>query len=767
MPPKRPRPESSEPEHLDFHAWKAYQASAQRQERALNSVYEPSREDAPDHMWYSLDHAAIESKVASMCQSLLKSVRDYEHVDQEISDLVQALDSASIMPVPVKTNIAVYKIGAPDDTTISDIEIEFLNQDEIREFVEEQIRRYADVYSPSTSDDQMSGDQNDSDMSMSSDDEDIIPATEGKRKISDTLQRGADTAHDFFRIIFGTRDDDHALEDLQSWLQQPDLEDGRFLEHCVDIALEHLAKAHATDGSFTYGDLNQTRTAVVNEYRRKANFEMVVAKSDRFSSSTAQDRYLTRAIRQHEARNTILVLNKADSFLTTSSAESIKLINSISEEPFTSIKTNLEEATKLDAEDPELVQTYRKSLIKDAQLAFIRREASRVQQELLAKGKCVEVFSVSAGQYMDWREHLRVENPLWEPEVTGIPSLRCFLLTLPAEASYQNLTDHVFEVLSDINDQVSRVLKKFEDDDAYAGLRTRLKQQVLELLTQLKELSDSLPHNSIPRVWDEGEKQTIMKSLEAVVDAWRYPQVHWTSFRKMLRENGTPINGKLQSKNLNEEVQSQYKGQLKQWREKARKKTKELVLLLDDPVQDLLQDTQHRFDRIAADPELKQRANEALRKAIRRILIAREKFETDLKSSVKENYLLFTTEHDVYCPVAREMKSIYSHVSGIGVGVKDHHSNSTIDHRRDSDQNHRSADPRLAFGMCDIRQRSVKTSTSLLDNHPEPLRQRRPQVRRARARSREAIAPHPSLPVRFARAQSPLPGARRSRSAAR
>lgn len=61
-----------------------------------------------------------------------------------------------------------------------------------------------------------------------------------------------------------------------------------------------------------YGDLNQTRTAVVNDYRRRANFEMVVAKSDRYLSSTVQDRYLTRAIRQHEAKNTILVLNKAD-----------------------------------------------------------------------------------------------------------------------------------------------------------------------------------------------------------------------------------------------------------------------------------------------------------------------------------------------------------------------------------------------------------------------------------------------------------------------
>ncbi len=56
-----------------------------------------------------------------------------------------------------------------------------------------------------------------------------------------------------------------------------------------------------------------------------------------------------------------------NSFLTTGAAEILRIVSDISEEPFTSIKAHLAEATQLTAEDPALVRAYRKDLIKDAQ----------------------------------------------------------------------------------------------------------------------------------------------------------------------------------------------------------------------------------------------------------------------------------------------------------------------------------------------------------------------------------------------------------------
>lgn len=54
----------------------------------------------------------------------------------------------------------------------------------------------------------------------------------------------------------------------------------------------------------------------MNEYRRKANFEIVVAKSDCYLSKTDELRFLNNAVRQHDAENVFLVLNKADVSLT-------------------------------------------------------------------------------------------------------------------------------------------------------------------------------------------------------------------------------------------------------------------------------------------------------------------------------------------------------------------------------------------------------------------------------------------------------------------
>lgn len=60
------------------------------------------------------------------------------------------------------------------------------------------------------------------------------------------------------------------------------------------------------------GDLNQIRKAVINEYRRQADFELIVADSCRYSTSEDAEDYLRRAVQQHGSANTVLVLNKID-----------------------------------------------------------------------------------------------------------------------------------------------------------------------------------------------------------------------------------------------------------------------------------------------------------------------------------------------------------------------------------------------------------------------------------------------------------------------
>lgn len=309
MAPKRPRSGSSElPEAacLSFQDWEARRVGGPSGDRSFEDVYSPSEEKLPDSPWYTLDHNDIGRRVSQMCSKLLRIMRRYVSVNGAIAELVDDLRSATATPAPTKFNIAVvgdqgigksslinallhrdlvdvsasssactayatilrYKEGASDSTTKSDITVQFLDETEIRDFVEEQIRRYTDVYNPVIPDDALSEDE-DNATDDSSEYESVIHQTylkSGKRKVSDALQRGADTAKTFFRIIFAVDNNVNALRDLENWLQDPDLEDGRFLNRCVDVALDHIAKIHATEGNVVYEDVSDDELQTHREF---------------------------------------------------------------------------------------------------------------------------------------------------------------------------------------------------------------------------------------------------------------------------------------------------------------------------------------------------------------------------------------------------------------------------------------------------------------------------------------------------------------------
>lgn len=296
---------------------------------------------------------------------------------------------------------------------------------------------------------------------------------------------------------------------------------------------------------------------------------------------------------------------------------------------------------------------------------------------MVAKG--VQVFSVSAGQYMSWKDPCRIENPLCEPDVSGIPSLRRFLLTLPAEANYKGLTEHIFESLSDIEDQVDSIIERFEDDSAYIDLRNYLSHEMPKKFKELQDMSVTKPTSLIPRLWNEDEKEMIVSKLAAIAETWRPPQVHWRTFMKMLRENGIPLAGKAQGRNFNADILKQYKVQLKQWRKLTASRAEGLRHLLDEPVQALLCDIQHRLDQTPTSPDLKLRANDALKKCSQRISVAQGRLVAGLETSVKSNYLIFAIENDIRCPIARQMKLVYLRISEMHYGEK-----SRMAHRREA-----------------------------------------------------------------------------------
>jgi hypothetical protein len=245
---------------LSFDDWKTQQANTEDTRRADGEFYDPTTENFPDHAWYDLDQELLRTTISRMCNKLGRPVVDSQIRDAEIADLLKNLDRAKTIPHPSEFNVAVvgnqgvgkssminallnrdlvdasasssactafatiiqHKVDASDDSDVSDLKVSFLDIAEIRDFVEEYIRRYADVYTPDnvpldnaaveeTDADNESGnevsDKDVSDADVSDSDFSIIsesPASNKRpcRKVSKAVQKGADTAEQFFRIIF-------------------------------------------------------------------------------------------------------------------------------------------------------------------------------------------------------------------------------------------------------------------------------------------------------------------------------------------------------------------------------------------------------------------------------------------------------------------------------------------------------------------------------------------------------------------------------------
>ncbi|KAJ4337685.1 hypothetical protein N0V95_008266 [Ascochyta clinopodiicola] len=768
---------------LDFGAWKAQYTGAEADNNDEGHVYDPSSEDPPDCLWYTLDLELLRTTIQSMCEELARPVADCKTEDPEVIDLLKALRRAQKFPRPRKLKIAVvgnqgvgkssainallnrylvdasasssactafativeYKEGAADDTNMSDLKVTFLELDEIRDFIEEHIRRYADVYVPSSTDKKVesSGEENElsrdeasesdhseddvSDSGSSGTSDHPVRKHKKRKKVSKALQLGADTAEQFFRIIFNADCDEEKELDLHKWLNSSDIEDGQFLDHCSGLAMSHLEQIEAEEAGSVeytdvcdvdlqrvrdhaarmwplvkavtistgsvllrngiqlmdlpgYGDLNQTRTAVVNEYRRLANFEIVVAKSDRYLSKTDEDRFLNRAVRHHEAKNVFLVLNKADvsgflvfllhnahiqqSCLETPQHQVIHMLESEVEEPFATIYQHLSDLRGLTGENRSIIQKYRRYLIREAQMADGQRECNKIKRKMQRKG--VQVFPISAARYFEWLEPSPLEDPPYGPEGTGIPLLRQALLMLPAKTNYEDMYYHIFEILADVEDKVSRILMKFTNDVDMAAIRRYLLAHLPKLGSDLNGLSDTVPGVIVPVAWDDSAKRKISSGMEdhlmALPDE---SSVYYSTFWLMLRNNGISTHGRYPGKNLNEELLQKYKGTIKTWKIKTAPGAKDLTSQLNGLVQDTIKELVRRLQAAASDPELKLRVSEALQKLSRRIGLARDTLVNQLESSVDENYRHFTTEDDVKCPIAQEMKTAYQRINCI------------------------------------------------------------------------------------------------------
>ena len=272
--------------------------------------YDASKEALPYDPWYSLDHKEIDSGIRQLCAPILDLTEDHDEDDGEIAklrdtvkhaqtsqpgklfyvaflgdqgvgkssiingladrQLVSASSSSSACTAfPTKIS---HKKGAEDQTTESDVLIQYYSAEEMRDIVEEQTRRYEaafpkkrkslqaislptpDSYRDSD-DDKRAGDEEEEE-----EEEETLDDAEKERVLQD-----GNTAKEFFHIIWGTEEDEERMQMLERALDHENIECDSFYDACLRNVRERLSTAGgALDGSTEFDaildtDLEDTR----------------------------------------------------------------------------------------------------------------------------------------------------------------------------------------------------------------------------------------------------------------------------------------------------------------------------------------------------------------------------------------------------------------------------------------------------------------------------------------------------------------------------
>ena len=351
-------------------------------------------------------------------------------------------------------------------------------------------------------------------------------------------------------------------------------------------------------------------------------------------------------------------------------------IRQIHVHPFPALNARMEDIDKLDEEgnaDPAVISDLLDELLREATIAYIKHETANVQRQMQPKG--IKVFSVSALAHTSSRSHIQKDGPILDDKTADIYALRHFLAKLSAATNYQNFYDHVYESLPSFRSQAARALEKHIEDKGYAKMRRDLKAQIQPLRSELKNLIGSPLQSLVGKPWSSDEEQSIIHGIQQLVqDSWCHPLIYHSGFAKMLAENGKPVSGKYLGYNMNYELLCTMKAFIDKWYNNLDAMIAGFAQSLFRIVLKLLEETRSAINRSSAHAALKRRATEELTLVQRRIEAAYGTLLASLRVSLGETHLRFTTEIDIYCPIATATKECYLRaldrtVVGSGSGV--------------------------------------------------------------------------------------------------
>jgi hypothetical protein len=308
-------------------------------------------------------------------------------------------------------------------------------------------------------------------------------------------------------------------------------------------------------------------------------------------------------------------------------------IAQIQEEPFVSLSARLQHLNDIqerEDEPPDLEALD--AILREAAVATVIRETRLIKEDMRDKG--IGIFSTAPKEYMTWKNPNRMQDPILDPETCGIPGLRRWLFSLPANTNFQRYRDHVFKDIPKLRKRATRVQEKHVEDEGYAEMRRQLEQETPELRISLKQTADSQMKRLVSPPWAPHEESKVIELIESLItNKWKHPLIFYSGFAKMLRENGIPIDGKYCGRNLNEELLETMIQYIHNWNTKMTTRAEQLAQRLHKLIQDLLEGIRLRIETSNAVQALKNRASEALAEALQGVEEARASLLESLLST--------------------------------------------------------------------------------------------------------------------------------------
>ncbi|KAJ4986398.1 hypothetical protein SVAN01_08090 [Stagonosporopsis vannaccii] len=313
-----------------------------------------------------------------------------------------------------------------------------------------------------------------------------------------------------------------------------------------------------------WGDSNLSRVRHAEEIKDTVDVEFILADIIRFASEDKVINSARAAIAHHGAANVKLVTTKIDAF---SANELSHCPGAIYDEIRRLLhETEQQEAQLDDDEDEETLKqrnildkykSYLDRLLKQTKVMERNDITTAKLMNKLQGRKAQDVpqsFNISAADYMDWIKPSKINfknQPSLTVEMTGIPAIRQFLYSLPADQNVKDYDVRVSTVLPKFIEKIRHTVNDSERSGDFetiaSGFDEVCKSFMARLLTQAKSSFQSSSDKSISRV--QADVPALKDHVtELFMEDWN--ELKSAAFNRILKCRGTVPKGVSKARGL-------------------------------------------------------------------------------------------------------------------------------------------------------------------------------------------------------------------------